>query len=83
MNVLMFTNTYTPHVGGVARSVQTLCTGLRRQGHRVLIVAPAFDHMPADEPDVLRVPALRHFHGSDFSLAQALGDAATMPTRNP
>lgn len=68
MNILMFTNTFTPHVGGVARSVQTLCSGLREQGHRVLVVAPFFEHTPPDEPDVIRVSALQHYRGSDFSL---------------
>ncbi len=40
MNIAMFTNTFTPHVGGVARSVQGLVDELRRLGHHVLVVAP-------------------------------------------
>ena len=31
----MFTNTYLPHVGGVARSVKTLEDACRRFGHDV------------------------------------------------
>ncbi len=68
MNILMFTNTFTPHVGGVARSVKTLRDGLREQGHRVLVVAPVFENMPANEEDVVRVAAMQRFRGSDFSL---------------
>jgi glycosyltransferase involved in cell wall biosynthesis len=68
MNVAMFTNTFTPHVGGVSRSVQGLADALRRLGHRVLVVAPRFDDVPAGETDVLRMPAVQHFNGSDFSL---------------
>lgn len=68
MNIVMFTNTYTPHVGGVARSVEAFCTEYRRRGHRVMIVAPEFPEAPAAEPDVERIPALQNFNGSDFSV---------------
>ncbi len=65
----MLTNTYRPHVGGVAASVETLVDECRRQGHRVRVVAPGFpgdEH--EDEPGVLRVPAIQRFNGSDFSV---------------
>jgi 1,2-diacylglycerol 3-alpha-glucosyltransferase len=68
MNILMMTNTYAPHVGGVARSVESFARGFRGRGHRVVVVAPEFDGMSSHEADVVRVPALKHFHGSDFSL---------------
>lgn len=68
MNIAMFTNTFTPHVGGVARSVQGLADELRRLGHRVLVVAPRFEDLDDNESDVLRIPAVQHFNGSDFSL---------------
>ncbi len=68
MNILMFTNTFTPHVGGVARSVQGFTRAFRRRGHRVVVVAPQFEGMPATEADVVRLPAIRHFSGSDFSV---------------
>jgi 1,2-diacylglycerol 3-alpha-glucosyltransferase len=69
MNIVMLTNTYTPHVGGVARSVETFTAEYRRRGHRVLVVAPEFDNMPRNETDVVRVPAIQNFNGSDFSVA--------------
>lgn len=68
MNVLMLTNTFTPHVGGVASSVAAFAAEYRRQGHRVLVVAPEFPDAPAGETDVIRVPAIQKFNGSDFSL---------------
>jgi 1,2-diacylglycerol 3-alpha-glucosyltransferase len=68
MNIVMFTNTYLPHVGGVARSVQQFAEAFRLRGHRVLIVAPEFAGMPSHETDVLRIPALQNFNGSDFSV---------------
>ena len=68
MNVVMFTNTFTPHVGGVARAVSGLADGLRGKGHRVLVVAPKFPGMPEEESDVIRIPAVQRFAGSDFSM---------------
>jgi len=65
----MMTNTFTPFVGGVARSVVAFAGECRKAGHRVLIVAPAFPGMPPGEEDVIRIPALQNFNGSDFSLA--------------
>lgn len=72
MNILMMTNTFTPHVGGVARSVEAFTAEYRRRGHRVLVVAPEFENMPENEPDVVRVPAIQHFNGSDFSVSLPL-----------
>ncbi len=68
MNILMMTNTYTPIVGGLERSVRDFSEEYRRRGHRVLIVAPEFDGMPERERDVLRIPAIQKFNGSDFSV---------------
>lgn len=68
MNILMITNTFTPHRGGVARSVSSFVAEYRKRGHRVLVIAPEFEDMPPDETDVVRVPAIQHFNGSDFSV---------------
>jgi glycosyltransferase involved in cell wall biosynthesis len=62
------TNTYIPHVGGVARSVTAFAEAYRARGHRVLVVAPEFDDMPQGERCVLRVPAIQNFNASDFSV---------------
>lgn len=64
----MFTNTYRPIVGGVSESVQRLKAGLQAEGHGVLVVAPKLEGQPHHEPDVVRVAAVQHFNGSDFSL---------------
>ncbi|HSH30668.1 MAG TPA: glycosyltransferase [Thiohalobacter sp.] len=69
MNIVIFTNTFTPHVGGVARSVQAFTRHYRQRGHRVLTVAPEFKNMPEAETDVIRVPAIQNFNASDFSVA--------------
>lgn len=72
MNIVMFTNTYIPHVGGVARSVEAFANEYRRLGHRVLVVAPEFAGQPQEEQDVVRIPAIQNFNGSDFSVVLPL-----------
>ncbi len=64
----MMTNTFTPHVGGVARSVQSFTEAFRRAGHEVLVAAPLFKGAPAREPGVIRFPAFRNFNGSSFAI---------------
>lgn len=66
------TNTYTPIVGGLEKSIQTFSEQIRAKGHEVKIVAPEFKKMPAGEKDVIRVPAIEKFVGTDFSLALPL-----------
>jgi 1,2-diacylglycerol 3-alpha-glucosyltransferase len=68
MRIVMVTNTYAPHVGGVARSVEAFANEYRRRGHQVLVVCPEFENAPKHEPDVVRVPAIQRFNGSDFSV---------------
>ncbi|MFT4993832.1 MAG: 1,2-diacylglycerol 3-alpha-glucosyltransferase [Paraglaciecola sp.] len=68
MNILMMTNTYLPHIGGVARSVEAFSRYYREQGHKVLIIAPEFPQTPVNEKDVIRIPAIERFNGSDFSV---------------
>ena len=77
MNIVMLTNTYLPHVGGVARSVEAFTREYRRRGHNVLIVAPEFSEKIPDEKDVVRVPAIQNFNGSDFSVALPLSGELT------
>ncbi|MFO7738588.1 MAG: glycosyltransferase [Desulfatiglandaceae bacterium] len=74
MNICMFTNTYLPHVGGVARSVALFTEDLQALGHPVLVVAPVFpdDLQEERQEDILRVPAIQNFNGSDFSLRIAV-----------
>lgn len=71
MNICMMTNTYLPHVGGVARSVSTFAEEYRKRKHRVLVVAPEFQGKalpPRAAAIVERVPAIQKFNDSDFSV---------------
>jgi glycosyltransferase involved in cell wall biosynthesis len=67
MRIAMFTNTYLPHVGGVARAVDTLAKECSRMGHEVRIIAPDFNGAE-EAANVLRTPAIQNFNGSDFSV---------------
>ncbi len=68
MNILMMTNNYLPFVGGVERSIETFTREYRARGHRVVIVAPVMRGGPEHEPDIIRVPAIQNFNGTDFSV---------------
>jgi len=69
LNILILTNTFTPHVGGVARSVEAFSAEYRKRGHRVLVVAPEFPGTSPDESDVVRINAIQNFNASNFSVA--------------
>lgn len=67
MNILMMTNTYKPMMGGLEKSVESFSKEFRKKGHRVVIVTPEFEGS-VEEEDVIRIPAIQHFNGSDFSI---------------
>ncbi|WKD51420.1 glycosyltransferase [Microbulbifer spongiae] len=69
MNIVMLTNTYLPHVGGVAHSIDAFSAEYRKRGHEVLVVAPEFPEKIPGEQHVLRIHAIQNFNGSDFSVA--------------
>ncbi len=78
MNICMMTNTYLPHVGGVARSVSTFAEEYRKRGHQVLVIAPEFKGRPLSKNAaaiVERVAAIQNFNGSDFSVRLPLAAA--------
>jgi endonuclease/exonuclease/phosphatase family metal-dependent hydrolase/glycosyltransferase involved in cell wall biosynthesis len=68
MRILMVTNTFTPHVGGVARSIEAFISEYRALGHEVMVIAPEFKGRPLDEQRVIRIPSIPNFNGSDFSV---------------
>lgn len=68
MNILMITNTYTPMIGGLERSVRQFAEQYRSMGHRTVIVAPRWAGMPKRERDVVRVPAVSRRRQSNFAI---------------
>ncbi len=71
MKICMFTNTFLPHVGGVARSVAFFTEDLIRNGHDVLVVAPEYgeeEDCPLCKDNAIRVPAIQNINKGGFSL---------------
>jgi glycosyltransferase involved in cell wall biosynthesis len=68
MKIAMFTNTYLPHVGGVANSVERFTEGCREGGHDVLVVAPSYPDQKESTEQTYRLPAMPNLNGSDFSV---------------
>lgn len=68
MNILMMTNTYFPIVGGLEQSIYSFSEVFKSLGHEVLIVTPAFEGMPIEEPGVIRIPAFKKIKGTNFSV---------------
>jgi len=68
MRVAMFSNTYLPFVGGLTMSVSSYAASMRSRGHEVLVVVPEFEGQPEEETGVLRVPAIKHFANTRFSI---------------
>jgi len=67
MNILLMTNTYKPLVGGLEKSIELFAHEYRKHGHRVIIVVPEYPNMKP-ETDVVRIPGLPNFNGTNFSL---------------
>jgi glycosyltransferase involved in cell wall biosynthesis len=67
MNIIMMTNTYKPIVGGLEKSIEIFSREMRKKGHEVLIIAPEYKDAPKED-GVVRIPAIQHFNGTDFSV---------------
>ncbi|MFH1061921.1 MAG: glycosyltransferase [Candidatus Omnitrophota bacterium] len=72
MNIVMMTNTYKPILGGLEKSVEVFSQEYRKQGHKVLIVAPEFEHTPKKEKNVFRLPAIKNVGDSEFSIEMGI-----------
>jgi glycosyltransferase involved in cell wall biosynthesis len=75
LTIGMFSDTYTPEINGVVTSVASTARALRRRGHRVIIVAPAHDRTPDDDPDVFR------FRSTPFPFYPQLRMAFPLPAK--
>ncbi|MDQ8204327.1 glycosyltransferase [Pelagicoccus sp. SDUM812003] len=64
----MFTNTYLPHVGGVARSVSSCVKAYRELGHETLVFTPEFEEGSPEDEGVVYLPAITNFNNSGFSV---------------
>ncbi len=69
MHVGLFTDSYLPRHSGVVRAVEAAARHLRRRGHRVSIIAPAYAGYADTDPDVHRAPSIAPPGHPDFPLA--------------
>lgn len=69
MNIIMVTNTYLPHVGGVAQSVERFTQSYRQRGYRVMVIAPGYGDTINSSDYVTRVPSIQDFNKSGFSVS--------------
>ncbi|APT18036.1 group 1 glycosyl transferase [Amylolactobacillus amylotrophicus DSM 20534] len=71
MNIGIFTDTYFPQVSGVATSIQTLKTGLEKQGHSVFIFTTTDPHMDKAtvEPNIFRFQSVPFVSFTDRRIA--------------
>lgn len=58
MRLLFFTDTFLPEVNGVTTVLGTMRAGLRRRGHEVRLVAPAYGRASEDETGIRRLPGI-------------------------
>ena len=60
MRIGMFSDSYTPYISGVVRSIQTLRRGMEAAGHEVYVFGPRYPFAgdEADEGRVLRFPSV-------------------------
>lgn len=68
MNIVMFTNTFAPIIGGIEKSVETFCEEFASRGHFYRIITPEFAGAEESEGNVLRVPAFKNFYDTQFSV---------------
>ena len=66
MNILMLTNSYTPHISGVEKSILSFTEIFREKGHNVKIIAPETDLPVNDDKDVMRVTAVKNFNHTEY-----------------
>ncbi len=69
MHIGFFTDSYLPRRSGVVRAVEAAGAYLRRRGHRVSVIAPAYQGYVDHDPDVHRVPSVAPPGHPDFPLA--------------
>ncbi len=70
LNIAMFTNNYSPYIGGVPISINRLAKGLREKGHNVYIFAPDYPEAEQENtPYIVRCKLLGYYKRKQFNYA--------------
>ncbi len=81
MNILMVSDVYFPRVNGVSASIRTFARELRRLGHGVTIVAPAYGTQDEDDEfETIRLRARVIFFDPEDRLMRAAAVRAAVAT---
>ena len=65
----MFSESFHPVQNGVSTSVLTLIAGLRALNHHICVFAPAHEHQPVSESNVLRFPSFVSAFNREYPVA--------------
>jgi len=69
LRVGIFSESFAPVRNGVTISLNTLISGLRHEGHRVWVCAPAHEDQQSHETNVLRFPSFVTAYNREYPLA--------------
>jgi 1,2-diacylglycerol 3-alpha-glucosyltransferase len=58
MKIALFSNSYLPYLSGITLSIKTLKDELRKLGHTVFIVGPAYPDHKETDPQIFRLPSI-------------------------
>ncbi len=63
MRIGIFTNYFSPSVGGIENSVISLCDGLKKAGHEFFVFAPGYPGLAKEEKNIFRYRSLCFSYG--------------------
>jgi glycosyltransferase involved in cell wall biosynthesis len=69
MKIAFFTTTYAPRINGAVRSVASFAESIRKLGHEVCVVAPAYPNHETSEDGVFRIKSHYLFFDPEDRLA--------------
>lgn len=78
MKIGFFTDTYHPHIDGVAISVDTCVRALEERGHEVYIIAPKYPKYKDKRKNIHRLMSVKLPKASGFRVALQLPEKAIM-----
>ena len=66
MRIGLFTNYFTPSIGGIETSVANLCKGLKRAGHETFVFSPQYPNWTDENENNFRYKSVHFNYGGYF-----------------